>query len=366
MFSSCSVVGFCGSRSLPSSAQPLAASVVSAVLSGSSARLAVGCSVGADSVVLSSVPFSSLPRVSVFSAFGPGGRGACFLSAVSSVLAAARAGASIRWWSGGGLGVPLRLRLAARSVALVRFLARHVSPSGGLAHRGSAALVCFLSSPKSRGSLLSCRLAVRYGVPVFVFCVGFSPSRLCRLGRGSWVPVQVAGHSAFQWQPMPFRKTIKNLYETVTCLEYDPKSKKRYRKLRPDLRDLFTLSLALVAIVVGVIAYLLDPHRGDKPPTAQSPARVERLGSGFEELLLSFYDEQEAQACLKWLNKTSKSRLWQSLSRQKIAPFRIKIILSKRPYKTWLEVYYLPKVAISTIEKVIQAWRESRHLPRTD
>jgi len=55
MFSSCSVVGFCGSRSLPSSVQPLVASVVSAVLSGSAARLVVGCSVGADSVVLSSV-----------------------------------------------------------------------------------------------------------------------------------------------------------------------------------------------------------------------------------------------------------------------------------------------------------------------
>ena len=160
--------------------------------------------------------------------------------------------------------------------------------------------------------------------------------------------------------------TVKSIYKSLTCLEYDPKSKKRYRKLRPDLRDLFTLSLALVAIVVGTIAYFLDPHRGDKTPTAQSPARVERLGSGFEELLLPFYDEQEAQACLKWLNKTSKSRLRQSLSRQKIGPFRIKIILSKRPYKTWLEVYYLPKVAISTIEKVIQAWRESIHLPRTD
>jgi hypothetical protein len=165
--------------------QPLVSSVVSTVLSGSSVRLAVGCSVGADSLVLSSVPFSSLARVPVFSAFGPAGRGACFLSAASFVLAAARGGASVRWWSGGGLGVPLSLRLAARSVALVRFLARCASPSGGSAHRGPSALVCFLSSPKSRGSLLACRLATRLGVTVFVICVGLSPSRLRRLGLGS-------------------------------------------------------------------------------------------------------------------------------------------------------------------------------------
>ena len=182
MFSSFSSVGFCGSRSLPASAQPLVASVVSSVLSGSSARLVVGCSVGADALVLSSVPQSSLSRVSVFAAFGFSGRGACSLSAVPVVAAAGQGGAFVNWWSGGRLSVPLRLRLAKRSLALVQFLARRRS-----------ALVCFLASPKSRGSLLACRLAVRFGVPVFVFCVGFSPSRLPRLGRGSWSLVQVAG-----------------------------------------------------------------------------------------------------------------------------------------------------------------------------
>jgi hypothetical protein len=190
MFSSFASVGFCGSRSLPVSAQPLVTSVVSSVLSGSSARLVVGCSVGADALVLSSVPQSSLSRVSVFAAFGFSGRGACSLSAVPLVAAAGRGGAFVNWWSGGRLSVPLRLRLAKRSLALVQFLARRRS-----------ALVCFLSSPKSRGSLLACRLAARFGVPVFVFCVGFSPSRLPRLGRGSWSLVQVAGSLACQWSP---------------------------------------------------------------------------------------------------------------------------------------------------------------------
>jgi hypothetical protein len=56
--------------------------------------------------------------------------------------------------------------------------------------------------------LLACRLAARFGVPVFVFCVGFSPSRLPRLGRGSWSLVQVAGSSACQWSPKPLKKLM--------------------------------------------------------------------------------------------------------------------------------------------------------------
>ena len=191
MFSSFASVGFCGSRSLPASARPLVSSVVRSVLSGSRAFLAVGCSVGADSFVLSSVPPSSLSRLSVFAAFGFGGTGSCRVSAVSAVLAAARGGASVRWWAGGLPSVSLRQRLALRSVALVRSLACH-PPS---------ALVCFLSSPRSRGSLLACRLAAQCGVPVFVFCVGFSPARLPRLRRGgSWSLVQVAGLQAVRWQ----------------------------------------------------------------------------------------------------------------------------------------------------------------------
>ena len=191
MFARFTRVGFCGSRSLPASALPLVSSVVSSVLSGSSASLAVGCSVGADALVLSSVPRGSLSRVSVFAAFARSGVGSCSLSAVPAVVAALRSGASVRWWAGGGGAVPLRVRLASRSVTLVRFLAGAQSP----------ALVCFLSSPRSRGSLLACRLAARLGVSVFVFCVGFSPSRLPCLGRGSWAPVSLPVRAAACWVP---------------------------------------------------------------------------------------------------------------------------------------------------------------------
>ena len=206
MFSSFASVGFCGSRSLPASAQPLVASVVSAVLSGSSARLVVGCSVGADALVLSSVPQSSLSRVSVFAAFGFSGRGACSLSAVQVVKAVGQGGAFVNWWSGGRLSVPLRLRLAKRSLALVQFLARRHS-----------ALVCFLASPKSRGSLLACRLAARFGVHCVcllcrVFSLSFAASR-------SWFLVACSGcrfTGLSVVSPKPLKKQLKEFYESIT------------------------------------------------------------------------------------------------------------------------------------------------------
>jgi len=366
MFASFSRVGFCGSRSLPASAQPLVASVVSAVLSGSSARLAVGCSVGADSLVLSSVPVASFPRVSVFAAFGSGGRGACSLSAVSSVLAAARAGASVAWWAGGRLGVPLRLRLAGRSVALVRFLA-HL-PASQAGSRPSA-LVCFLASRKSRGSLLACRLAARLGVSVFVFCVGFSPAQLPRLGRGSWCVVQVAGYTAFQWQPESLKKQLCEFYESITWMEYSPRLRKRVRQLRPEVLDLLTIAVVLLAVIVGIIASIINPNPVTPLPSAPHPAEVSEdvLQHGiqgnktkYDELLLPFSSEQEAHACLQWLNETSESRLWQALSRARITSARRQIIVTKRPYTTWKDVYDLPKVGIKTIEQIITAWRNAQ------
>ncbi len=205
MLSSFASVGFCGSRKLPVSAQPLVSAIVQSVVATSRTRLSAGCSVGADAQVILSVPKHELSRLTIFSAFGYGGVGSCYLSSVRSVLTALREGASVRWWSGGIPTVGLRQRLALRSVAMVKHLA----------HNQPSALVCFLSSPCSRGSLLACRLAARLGVSVFVFCVGFSPVfylagsctrlpagqwGLPQLRRGGhWVPVSVAGYSTFYW-----------------------------------------------------------------------------------------------------------------------------------------------------------------------
>jgi hypothetical protein len=87
---------------------------------------------------------------------------------------------------------------------------------------------------------------------------------------------------------------------------------------------------------------------------------VQERGTGYEEMLLPFYSEQEARACLKWLNETPSAQLTKLLSAQRINSSRIEIIISKRPYKTWTEVYYLPKVGIRTIEQMIAAWRNAQ------
>jgi len=347
MFSSFSSVGFCGSRSLPSSAQPLVASVVSSVLSGSSARLVVGCSVGADALVLSSVPQSCLSRVSVFAAFGFSGRGACSLSAVPVVAAAGQGGAFVNWWSGGRLSVPLRLRLAKRSLALVRFLARRHS-----------ALVCFLSSPRSRGSLLACRVAARLGVSVFVFCVGFSPSRLPRLGRGSWSLVQVAGVSACQWSPNPLKKQLKKIYESITYNQNDFRRKKHVRRIREEVKSHLTLGFCVLSVIAVLVLGHFIPtnvnHFNQPIPEA------EKIYTNYQEILLQFDDEDESVKCLQWLNKTPAKKLRSTLKKANIHSNRIDTLLLHRPYNTWTEVLFQPKVGIKTIETIVRVWREKK------
>lgn len=185
------LVGFAGSRSLSSSFAPLVSSVVAAVLSAGR-RVAVGCALGADSLVLSSVPASAAGRLSVFAAFGSGGAGSlAVVSAVAAVSAAAAAGASVSWLAGGPLSLPLRVRLASRSAALVRSVA-----VGG----PGSALVVFLASPSSRGSLAAACLAARFGLPVFAFCCGFAgPPPLLSPG-GLWSVVGGSGPFASAWR----------------------------------------------------------------------------------------------------------------------------------------------------------------------
>ncbi|MGD1045105.1 MAG: hypothetical protein ABR936_07235 [Bacteroidota bacterium] len=355
MFSSFSSVGFCGSRSLPASAQPLVASVVSSVLSGSSARLVVGCSVGADALVLSSVPSASLSRVSVFAAFGFSGRGACSLSAVPLVAAAGRGGAFVNWWSGGRLSVPLRLRLAKRSLALVQFLARRHS-----------ALVCFLASPKSRGSLLACRLAARFGVTVFVFCVGFSPSRLPRLGRGSWSLVQVAGSSACQWSPKPLKKRVKEFYESITYSKYDFRRRKNVRRVREEFKNVFVVGLLLFTVLVAITFnccmpmqshQLYQPQVSHQQQKLQPTKNIKQYSASEQELLLQFDDDTVSMKCLQWINNTPSKQLRSTLRKAKIYNNRIDTLLSNRPYTSWTEVFDLPKIGIKTIEKLITTWK---------
>lgn len=175
------VVAVAGSRSLPAGAAGAVGGVARA-LAAAGFSVAVGCCVGADSAVLSSVPPAALR---VFAAFGCGGVGACAVSAVSAVAAVAASGGSVAWWAGGGSAAPLRARLAARSAAVVS--------------AASVGAVVFFASPVSRGSFLAARLAARRSLPVLAVPFGFSGAVLPLLASGGvWLAV---GGGVWRWCP---------------------------------------------------------------------------------------------------------------------------------------------------------------------
>jgi len=191
-----SMVGFCGSRSLPPPSSALVSRVVGAMLAAPGDRgVAVGCCVGADRAIISSVLAvpSSASRLSVFAAFGPvsppwpaprvSAPGASSsVSWPSGVGAACRAGASVRWWAGGGPAVPMAGRLASRSAALVSAVAASGPGCGLVAFVRDACPPHLLpaTSPSAAfyghasGSWGSLALAAGLGLPVIVFPV--SPS----------------------------------------------------------------------------------------------------------------------------------------------------------------------------------------------
>lgn len=179
MFRLPGVVAVAGSRRLPAAGSGLVVRVASDLAAGG-ASFVVGCCCGADAALLSAVPGSVPPSLArCLAAFGPGGMGAGAFSAADQVAKFAQAGGSVRWWAGGPVSVPLWVRLADRTRAVVG--------------QASAGLVVFFASPKSRGSLLACRSALQRGLPVLAFPVGFSASDLPVLGAGSWVPAEAFG-----------------------------------------------------------------------------------------------------------------------------------------------------------------------------
>jgi predicted Rossmann fold nucleotide-binding protein DprA/Smf involved in DNA uptake len=176
------VVALAGSRSLPAGGARLVSSVVGDLVA-SGCQLVCGCATGADAAVISSAPVSALR---VFAAFGPDGSGSAgSVSAVSVVRQFARRGGWVGWWSGGQRGL-LRVRLAARTRAVVS--------------AADAGLVVFPASPSARGSWLAARLAVGRGLPVVAFPLGFLPSALPSLGAGRWVAVGAPGVWASAWR----------------------------------------------------------------------------------------------------------------------------------------------------------------------
>ncbi len=189
--SACPVLGFCGGRSLAGPALGSVAALARAALAAG-VPVGVGCASGADAAVLSALLAAPVPGSRVFAAFGPGGAGSAgAVSSVSLVLRLAAAGAvPVSFWAGGGPSVPVRVRLAARSRALVSWLA---------ASRG--ALVCAPgpAAPASSGSWSAALFAASLGVPVFVL----APSAPAfALGpAGSWSACSLFGVPVWRWSP---------------------------------------------------------------------------------------------------------------------------------------------------------------------
>lgn len=156
-----SLVGFCGSRSLPASSATLVSRVVGSVLAGGRG-IAVGCAPGADSLVRSAAPSALVFRASSFgvgrSSFAC--RSAAVVSAVSS--------------SGPGAG-------------LVGFVSSPCPP--GVVPSPSPSR-CF--SGAGSGSWASLALAAGLGLPVVVLPVGLPASALPS-SWGSWSPLAFPG-----------------------------------------------------------------------------------------------------------------------------------------------------------------------------
>jgi hypothetical protein len=184
------VIAVAGSRSLPPEASAVVAAVAGELVAGG-CSLVVGCCAGADAAVLAALAgaggCAAGAPLRVLCAWGPGGAGAGPTSAVGKVLAAAGAGVPVTWWSGGGPDVPLRVRLAARTRAVVA---------------EASTLVVFPSSPAvvGSGSWLAARVAVERELQVVAFPLGFPAAELTKLGTGVWVPVGGAGVWARAWR----------------------------------------------------------------------------------------------------------------------------------------------------------------------
>jgi hypothetical protein len=219
------MVGFCGSRALPASAEisALVSGVVGSVSAGVPRRnVAVGCATGADALVISTaLAAGAASRLHVFAAFGPvssswptalvSAPGASSsVSSVSGVAEAFAAGAFVSWWAGGGPAVPLAGRLASRSTALISAVAASGAGRGFVGFVSSpcpsglspspAPSACF--SISGSGSWATLALATGLGLPVVVFPVGLPASAL-PAWRGSWAPLAGAWSGGFHFVPAP-------------------------------------------------------------------------------------------------------------------------------------------------------------------
>ena len=221
------MVGFCGSRSLPASAEvsALVSGVVGSVLAGVPRRgVAVGCAVGGDALVVSSaLALDASSRLRVFAAFGPVSPpwpAARFLapgasSSVSSVSGVAAPSPPAPPSPGGPgrslspPGRPPRLPLLSTRLGGRRLRSRAAASSASSPRlsrrpRSLSFALGLLLRPGS-GSWATLALAVGLGLPVVVFPMppsSYGPSPdLPAFWPGSWVPLSGVWAGGFRFVP---------------------------------------------------------------------------------------------------------------------------------------------------------------------
>lgn len=127
--------------------------------------------------------------------FAPGASSS--VSSVSGVAGALAAGASVTWWAGGGPSVPLAVRLASRSAALVSAVASSGAGRGFVgfvtspcpAGLGTSSFPSACFSGSGSGSWASLALASGLGLPIVVFAVGALASQRGARARGGGAAV---------------------------------------------------------------------------------------------------------------------------------------------------------------------------------
>ena len=214
------MVGFCGSRALPASAEDsaLVSGVVGSVLAAFPRRgVAVGCAVGGDALVVSSaLALGASSRLRVFAAFGP----VCPPWPAPASLLPARLPLSPRspaWQApsppappspGGPGAVPRSPSPGASSPARLALVSAVAASGAGRGFVGFVSSSCpagLIPVPFALGLLLRVRVRIvglpraRLGprLPVVVFPVGAQasagPESVFPVSWGSWVPLASSG-----------------------------------------------------------------------------------------------------------------------------------------------------------------------------
>jgi hypothetical protein len=148
--------------------------------------------------------------------------------------------------------------------------------------------------------------------------------------------------------------------------------------MREEFKNVFVVGLLLFTVLIAITFNCCMPMQPLQQQQLQQPKqlhqpqlshqqqqllptkKVKQLSTNYQELLLQFDNDTESMKCLQWINNTPSKQLRITLRKAKIYNNRIDTLLSNRPYTSWTEVFYLPKIGIKTIEKLITTWRGAK------